>query len=68
MNGYSAERQVMTVPEVAAALGISRGAAYDAIRRGELPSRRVGRRILVPTAMCTSWLSIANALYEAQER
>lgn len=31
-------------------LGISRGAAYQAAHAGELPTIRLGRRMLVPTA------------------
>jgi excisionase family DNA binding protein len=31
-------------------LGISRGSAYEAVRRGEVPSIRIGRRVVVPTA------------------
>jgi helix-turn-helix protein len=30
--------------------GMGRSAVYEAIRRGELPSIRVGRRIYIPTA------------------
>ena len=37
-----------TVPEVAAKLGLSRNAAYEAIGRGEIPSLRFGRRVVVP--------------------
>ncbi|MDA8288848.1 MAG: helix-turn-helix domain-containing protein [Actinomycetota bacterium] len=29
-------------------LGISRAFAYEAVRRGEIPSIRIGRRVLVP--------------------
>jgi excisionase family DNA binding protein len=39
---------VLTVEEAAALLGISRGLAYEGCRRGDLPSIRIGRRILVP--------------------
>lgn len=39
---------VFTVDEVAAILRIGRISAYQAIERGEIPSVRVGRRILVP--------------------
>jgi excisionase family DNA binding protein len=39
---------VMTVPEAAAALRLGRNGAYDAIRRGEIPAIRIGRRLLVP--------------------
>ncbi len=37
-------------PRAAAILGISTRAAYNAIDRGEIPSIRVGRSIVVPTA------------------
>jgi excisionase family DNA binding protein len=40
-------RRTYTVPEVAALLGISRSTAYECVRRGEIPSRRFGRRIVV---------------------
>jgi excisionase family DNA binding protein len=40
----------LTVEQAAKVLGISRGSAFDAVRRGEIPSVRIGRRILVPRA------------------
>ena len=42
------DRLVLTVTEVAAALGISRAHAYELVARGDLPSLRLGRRIVVP--------------------
>jgi excisionase family DNA binding protein len=42
------QKQTFTIPEAAKLLGIGRGAAYEAARTGELPTIRVGRRILVP--------------------
>ncbi len=36
-----------TVDEAAAVLNISRNSAYEAVREGEIPSMRAGRRILV---------------------
>ena len=41
-------RQVLTIPEVCEALGIGRNQAYEAIHRGEIPSIRIGRRLVVP--------------------
>lgn len=41
-------RATYTVPEAAAILGISRCTAYDAVRSGNIPSIRIGKRILVP--------------------
>jgi excisionase family DNA binding protein len=37
-----------TVDEVAQKLGISRGAAYEAAKSGEIPAIRIGRRIVCP--------------------
>jgi len=44
------ERLTISVDEASRVLGISRGLAYEAARRGELPTIRLGRRLLVPTA------------------
>jgi excisionase family DNA binding protein len=40
----------VSVAETARLLGLSREAAYQAVRRGQLPAVRIGRRILVPWA------------------
>ena len=42
------ERLAVTVEEAAALLGISRNLAYELVAREELPSIRLGRRVLVP--------------------
>ena len=41
-------RLTLSVDEAAALLGISRALAYELIARRELPSLRLGRRIVVP--------------------
>ncbi len=43
-----AERVALSVEEAGALLGISRDLAYDLVARGELPSVRLGRRLVVP--------------------
>ncbi|WP_200214955.1 helix-turn-helix domain-containing protein [Micromonospora coerulea] len=40
----------ITAKRVAAILGISIRHAYAAIERGDIPSIRVGRKVVVPTA------------------
>jgi excisionase family DNA binding protein len=37
-----------TVEEAAKILGISRGLGYELVRNGELPSLKLGRRVVVP--------------------
>ncbi len=49
-------RVTLTVEEAAGLLGIGRSVAYEAARRGELPARRVGRRVLIPVPALLVWL------------
>ncbi|MDQ3476864.1 MAG: helix-turn-helix domain-containing protein [Actinomycetota bacterium] len=37
-------------PETGRYLGLSKCSTYDAAHRGEIPTIRIGRRLLVPTA------------------
>jgi excisionase family DNA binding protein len=45
-----------TVEQVKEITGFGLNQTYDAIRRGEIPSIRVGRRILVPRKAFLAWL------------
>jgi excisionase family DNA binding protein len=49
-NDEDLARKVMSVPDVAKALGISRNSAYEAVARREIPVIKIGRRLLVPRA------------------
>jgi excisionase family DNA binding protein len=40
----------MNVERVAAAFHISRAKAYEAVKTGEIPSIKIGKRVVVPTA------------------
>jgi excisionase family DNA binding protein len=50
----------LTVEETGRLLGISRGAAYRAAACGQLPTIRLGRRLLVPTARLHDLLGISE--------
>lgn len=41
-------RLSVSVPEAARMLGLSRSSTYAAVQRGEIPSVRVGGRVLIP--------------------
>lgn len=43
-----AGKATITIEQTAKLLGLGRRAAYVAARRGELPTRRLGRPLLVP--------------------
>ena len=51
------ERPTLTVDETASVLGICRASAYEAVRAGEIPAVRIGRRVLVPTARLVAMLT-----------
>jgi excisionase family DNA binding protein len=44
-----AAKKALTVPETATVLGITERAAWQRIYRKQLPHRRWGRRVLIPT-------------------
>jgi excisionase family DNA binding protein len=50
----------LSVDETASVLGISRNTVYAAIRAGDVPSIRVGRRFLVPTALLAELLGLSS--------
>lgn len=51
-------KPTVTVEEAGKFLGISRGSAYEAARSGDLPTIRIGHRLLVPTAALRRLLAI----------
>lgn len=51
------EKTVLSVPEAAQVLGISRCLAYELVKTGDIPAIRLGgRRIIVPTESITKIL------------
>lgn len=51
---------VMSVSEAAEVLHISRGSAYQAVQAGEIPSIRLGRRLVIPTAALARMLDLGE--------
>ncbi len=47
-ESMSDDRLTVTVTEAARLLGVSRAMAYECVRTGEIPSVRLGARILIP--------------------
>jgi len=44
------ERKTYKIEEAGRLLGVGRNQAYEAARRGEIPTIRIGKRMLVPKA------------------
>ena len=51
---------MLSVPDVASILGISRAGAYELVRSDGFPSLRIGSRIVVPKERFIDWIN-ANA-------
>lgn len=55
------EPATLTADEVAALLGVDRQTVYDYAGRGEIPHRRLGRRILFGRQAILAWLNGGKA-------
>ena len=47
---------MLSVPEMAAALGISRAGAYELARSEGVPALRIGNRIVIPKDKLQEWV------------
>jgi excisionase family DNA binding protein len=54
------QRLTISVEEAGQLLGISRGLAYALVSRGDIPSIRLGRRIVVPRRTLDQLLEIPD--------
>lgn len=53
-------RPTVSVPDGGACVGLSRNASYEAAKRGDLPTIRIGRRVVVPTAPLLRMLGVED--------
>jgi excisionase family DNA binding protein len=56
-SGIPQDDDVLTVEQAAKFLRLGRNAVYDAIGRGEIPHRRIGRAIRLSRAALVRWLA-----------
>lgn len=60
MSDIENHKPTMTVEEAGELLGLSRSSAYRGAASGEIPTIRIGRRLLVPTAKLLDMLGLAS--------
>lgn len=53
--------EVLNVEQVADLLGLGRNTVYEAANRGEIPHRRVGRRLIFSRTAVLEWLQAKPA-------
>jgi excisionase family DNA binding protein len=52
--------RTLSITEAARILGIGRNLAYEAAARGEIPTVKIGRRIVVPAAALDRLLAVGK--------
>ena len=57
---------MLSVPEMAAALGISRAGAYELARSEGFPALRIGTRIVIPKDELREWIKRNMGQQETQ--
>ena len=61
----SQEKLTISILDCAKLLGIGRSAAYEAVRRGQIPSLKIGGRRLVPRVALEKLLAEAGTAGES---
>jgi excisionase family DNA binding protein len=51
------KKGAMSVSEAAEYLGIGRSLAYESVRQGLIPARRIGNRWVIPISTLRSWVA-----------
>jgi excisionase family DNA binding protein len=61
MDEIPNQRQLtISVPEAGRRLGIGRNTAYEAARQGQLPTLRIGKRLVVPIVAFEQMLAVQS--------
>jgi excisionase family DNA binding protein len=61
------ESTYRSVSALAAAIGLSERSTRNALRRGEIPHIRIGRRFILPKAAIAEWLRTAGRSLEVSQ-
>ena len=56
-TNYNDLPMMLSVPDVASVLGISRAGAYELVRSDGFPALRIGSRIVVPKGKFIGWIN-----------
>ena len=55
-NSYDELPMMLSVPDVASVLGISRAGAYELVKEKGFPTLSIGSRILIPRDKLIAWI------------
>jgi excisionase family DNA binding protein len=62
-NPQKFDRLTYTVEELGQILGLGRSATYTALRKGVIPTIRIGRRFVIPKPAIEEWLRNRPAVF-----
>ena len=54
------ERATYSIPEVAQIIGIGLSLCRELIKKGEIPAKVLGRRVVVPKKALDNWMEMPN--------
>jgi len=66
-RGPPLDELALSVPEASRLLGLGRNSAYEAAARGELPTIRIGGRVLVPRKALDRLLDTATEAWQRRQ-
>ena len=61
------DRLALSMREAAKAIGVSERTLWEYVNRGDMPSLRMGRRVLIPVGSLRAWL-LAQAGHDEGEQ
>lgn len=67
LHASGSESTYRSVAALAADIGLSEKSTRSALRRGEIPHIRVGRRFILPKAAIAEWLRTAGRSLESEQ-
>jgi len=54
------ERATYSIPEAAQIIGIGLSLCRELIKKGEIPAKTLGRRVVIPKKALDNWLGLTN--------
>jgi excisionase family DNA binding protein len=64
MSADHGEIEIYSADELAELLGVNRKTIYEAASRGDIPHRRLGRRLIFERGSVLAWLRQSSAISE----
>lgn len=61
------ERATYSIPEAAQIIGIGLSLCRQLVRKGDIPAKVLGRRVVIPKKALNDWLGLSNNAFEEEK-